>query len=261
MCNIRLKMRNKKNLKIGVVFMSVTVVKPVRANYRDMEVGERIVMVEPVKNGLIELNPMDEGKIIYLQNQVEATVWFRHIGHYSSESIVQALEVDTNIHKNGRMDGITVQLKRSSFAVKYNPYSEKQHSKYAHLIQPSFDEVTVNEQKALNIPFFVINENYRQPSCLQMKNANGDFETTYQYELGQVVNIVNDGFTGWVEQNTETRPITEDEKENGNYPDHWETCLTEESSNKVDFKKRELELAFAKATGVFYEFTGGLIWE
>lgn len=229
--------------------------KPIRSKRRDMEVGDRIVMIEPVSNGLIELKPMDTGSIIYLQNQVKATVWFRHIGDFIQEPIVQALEVDISYNRNGKLDGLTVELQRGSFATKYQPSSHKRSEFYV-----SMDEVTVDEEKMIDVPFFVLNEQYRQPSSSQKRNANGEWEQCYQYELWQLINIINEGFNNWVEHNKKTRKVTKSEKESGEYPSDWDTRLTDESCELILAKKHETELAFAKATGIYYEFDGGLLW-
>jgi hypothetical protein len=212
-----------------------------------MEVGDRIILLEEMNNGLITIKQFAFGQIIYLQNQIEATIWFRGFGQFHSESITNALDLDTSFYKNGKMDGITVSLKRDSFAIKHNYTNEE------------FRKMVVEEDKALTIPFVAMDEVHRKPSNMS-RNVNGVFETVYQYDLERLIDVVSDSFQDWTEKNTKTRKIRKSEKENGDFPEDWDRCLTDESNNKFYNKKQEIELAFARATGVFYEFTGGLMF-
>lgn len=220
---------------------------PVRFKRREMQSGDRIVVLDNINNGLISLKPFDEGSIIYLQNQVKATIWFRQFGRYSNDVISKALEVDTSFTKNPKLDGLTLELKRESFALKYQ--------------YQGFDDITVDEDKASSIPFFKNNDELKLPSNFQRNVGNGVFETIHQYLLRDLIDMLSDGFDEWVKNNTKSRKIRKSEKENGDYPEHWDTVLTEESQNHFYHKKAELELSFAKATGVFYEFNGGLLFE
>lgn len=216
---------------------------------KHMEVGDRIVLLEPIENGLIKLKQFDEGRIIHLQNQVQATVWFRGIGHYANDDITKVLQLDTSFYKNGKLDGITVQLKRRSFAIKHQYFNTY------------FENLVVDEDKALTIPFFEKDEQHRQPSNMSRNVGNGQFEKVYQYDLNRIIDVVNDGFEEWVKNNTKTRKIRKSEKENGDFPYDWDRCLTDESSAKFYKKKEEVEIAFAKAIGIFYEFNGGLLFD
>lgn len=216
---------------------------------KKMELGDRIVLLQEIQNGLIELKPFATGQIIHLQNQIEATVWIIGFGQYSNEAIVKALELDTSFYKNGKLDGITVRLKRNSFAIKHSYYNEE------------FRKILVDEGKALTIPFVAKDEIHRKPSNMSRNVGSGVFETIYQYDLERLIDVVSDAFQDWTEKNTKTRKIRKSEKENGDFPYDWDRCLTDESSNKFYEKKHEIELAFAKATGIFCEFNGGLIFE
>jgi hypothetical protein len=225
----------------------MTTSQTIRFKRKEMETGDAIVVIKPIQNGLIELKPFDTGRIVYLQNQVKATVWFRHIGQYANNSISKSLEVDTSYGKDGRLDGLTLELKQENFAIKYR--------------YEGCNDVTVDEDKALGIPFFVINDSKRIPSNMQRNSGNGVFERLYQYLLIDIIDDVSDSFSAWVKNNTKSRKVRKSEKENGDYPDHWDTVLTDKSQELFNEKKQELELAFAKSTGVFYEFTGGLLFD
>ncbi|MGH0641393.1 hypothetical protein BKK42_07390 [Bacillus cereus] len=220
----------------------------VRSKRKEMEIGDRVVLINEIKNGVIEIPPLEEGRIIDLRNQVEANVWFYGIGHFRTEPISEALQLDTSFHKNGKLQGIVLELKRESFAIKHQ-YNEK------------FERHTVNEDKALTIPFFEKHDDYRFPSNTQKNVGGGKFETIYQYYLNYIIDAVEDGFEEWVNSALKTREIEEHEKESGEYPEEWERCLTDESNDLFFKKQRELELAFAKATGVYYNFQGGLVFE
>lgn len=225
-----------------------TATKKVRFKRKEMEVGDRVILISDIENGLIKLKPFDEGSIIYLQNQVKATIWFRNIGHYATEPITKALQLDTSFYKNGKLDGVTVELKRESFAIK-------------HRYNSDFEGIVINEDKALTIPFFAKNEEYRMPSSMHRNVGEGVFEIVHQYYLNNIIDIVADGFEDWVNKTLKMRKIKKREKENGDFPEHWDTCLTDESNNLFYQKKYELELAFSKATGIYYEFTGGLLFD
>ncbi|PKR82423.1 hypothetical protein [Heyndrickxia camelliae] len=220
----------------------------IRSKLAEIIDGSYIVVLEKVNNGLINLNEFDTGKIIHHQNQVEATIWFRHFGQYATDNISKALGTGTSYGKKGGLDGLAIKLKRESFAIKYN---------YRH----EHNTVTVNEERAITIPFFEVDQKLRQSSNFSKRNKFGEFEPMHLYYLEDIVDCIESEFAGWVEENLKTREISDEEKENGDFPQEWDTCLTDESNELFAEKKSQLELAFAKATGVFYEFNGGLIIE
>lgn len=219
-----------------------------RSTHKDMAIDDRVVVIEEVDNGLLKLKPFDEGKIIDLNGQVSACVWFRGIGTYYEEPVSKALKLDIGLHKNGRLQGVVMELKRSSFALK-------------HRFGGEFDAIWVDEDKALTIPFFEINEREREYSNRSVNVGGGVFERIFHYPLKYVIGAVEEAFTEWVKETLQTRKVTEQEKEDGNFPDHWDNCLTEESNQAFYKKQKEVELAFAKATGVYYTFDGGLVFE
>lgn len=219
-----------------------------RSAHKDMEIGDRIVVIEEVRNGLLQLNPLDEGKIVDLRGQVSAGVWFRHVGQYHNEPVSQALELETHFHKKGRLHGVVMELDRKYFALR-------------HRYGGTFDDVWVDEDRAVTIPFFEMDEQEREKSNRSVNVGGGVFKAIYQYPFPYVMQVVDEAFTEWTEKHSKTRRLTEEERDSGEYPSHWETALTEESSEAFHKKKDEVEIAFAKATGVYVPFLGGLIFE
>ncbi|MNW19175.1 hypothetical protein D3C71_2190510 [compost metagenome] len=73
--------------------------------------------------------------------------------------------------------------------------------------------------------------------------------------------MVEERFEAWVKLHIRFRKITETDKEERWFPPAVETCIKEEYEEMFNQKKKEIEYAFAEQTGVFIEFTGGLILE
>ena len=216
---------------------------------RDMDVDDRIVILDEIKNGLIHVRPFDEGNIVHLQNQWKAIIWFRHFGAYAQDAIGKALEIESGFNQGGAFAGLALEIERKNFAIKHKPFDSK------------FDQITVTEDEAMTIPYFRVNENMRIETSRMKNVGGGQFERIYCYGLNDVIHMVGDGFAEWVEENLSTRKIKKWEKENGDYPEEWDTCLTDESNERFDEERYKTQLAFARATGVFYSFTGGLYFE
>lgn len=219
-----------------------------RSSHKNMEMGDRIVVIEEVRNGLLQLNPLDEGRIVDLRGQVSAGIWFRGIGQYHTEPVAQALELETHFHKKGRLHGVVMELDRKYFALR-------------HRYGGAFDEIWIDEDRALTIPFFAVNEDTREKSNWSVNAGGGVLTAIYHYPFPYVMQAIDEAFAGWTEKHTKMRTLTEEERNSGEYPSHWETALTEESNEAFHKKKAEVELAFAKATGVYVPFLGGLIFE
>ncbi|WP_176543199.1 hypothetical protein [Bacillus thuringiensis] len=219
-----------------------------RGTHKDMAINDRVVVIEEVDNGLLKLEPFEEGKIIDLRGQVSAGVWFRGIGIYHDEPVTKALDLDIGLHKNGRLHGVVMELKRSSFAIR-------------HRFGGEFDGLWIDEDKALTVPFFEKNEHEREFSNRSVNVGGGVFERIYHYPLPYIIGAVEEAFAEWVKQNLEMQKVTEQDREDRNLPSEWETCLTEKANDMFYEKSKEIELAFAKATGVYYRFDGGLVFE
>ncbi|MNY85585.1 hypothetical protein D3C78_17720 [compost metagenome] len=215
--------------------------------YKRVELKERdrIILIEPINNGKIHLDILESGTIVHCPNQVRANIWFRNVGMHALDEVAMALEIDTSYSAAGKMQGVVLEIDRKKFAVRYVPCN--------------FDDVTIDESDAINIPFFVVNETHRMPSNGKRNIGNGVFEPIYAYFLEHIIDIVSEGFEEWVKNNVKFRKIKKSERENGDFPEHFNECLTDESSKIFFDKKKELELSFARATGVYCEFDGGLL--
>ncbi|TWI59908.1 hypothetical protein [Halalkalibacter nanhaiisediminis] len=209
----------------------------VKSKNRSMQVGDRVVVTNSIKNGLIELKPMDSGVIVYLEDQSRATVWFRHFGCFVDDPIIRVLQVYANNKQNGNLDGMTVELEKESLAIEYK---DSQREDFYH--------ITVWEDKALDIPFFQVNNKYRVQPSIEQKNAQSEWEPMYKYDLWQIIDIIEYGFNEWIKE-VVLRDVLKEGKEVSTYLN-----LSDESCKEIDAKKKELELACAKATGVFYDF-------
>lgn len=200
--------------------------------------GITVVLLEPIKNGEISFDVLDRGRVIYHKNQVEASVWLGKNYNYATDDLVRKLGIDIN-PTNGRFEGIVLELNSSSFAVLYSS------TYHCNLI--------LDEETAIRIPFFKVDESKR----VTTNSANDGFS----YKLDKVIDIINGGFADWVKHNTSIQNISKLEKESGDYPSYFKNRLTDSSLDIFHSKKKEVELSFAHATGVWNEFDGGLILE
>lgn len=215
---------------------------------KEMEVGDSVVLLSDIENGLIKLKQFDKGVIVHRQNQVSASVWFRDVGQYANDDVFKALQLDMGFKQKSKMDGIVLDLPRDTFAIVLNNSKD-------------FDNISIWESKLENIPFFKHVDAYRFPTNFQKNIGNGVFKTECQYYIRDVEDIINSNFIDWTRETLKTRKITKSEKESGDYPYDWDNCLTTESEELFDKKKKEVDLAFAKSTGYYYDFDGGLLEE
>lgn len=208
-----------------------------KSKYRELKSGQYVRLTKPIENGNIKLNSLSRGKIVHAQNQVEADIWF-----FEDYDYYRLLGLDKSFYKNGRFEGIVLNVKGDSFALNFD-YDEH-------------DSIIISEEKALCIPFFNGWEDKKIPSNLY-KNVNGEMVRQYNYLLIDVIDYIDDAFSEWVDKNCETRKISDEEKENGYYPEDWEIVFTRESQDKFSKMQDELELKFAQQTGFYYHFLGG----
>ncbi|QVW28838.1 hypothetical protein [Bacillus phage SWEP1] len=206
----------------------------------DFEVGQRVVTTQKIVNGVIEIEPLTEGVIVYCQNQVKATVWFRSLNGKTNKAIRNALQIDTSFYKNGALDGLSLEIKRDSLAHKLGWGSDMYY-------------IAVDKRALVDLPLF--NGEGLPEIDTRWYNGNEKYKANV---VRDIITVIDDNFCDWVSDELELRPITEEEREDENYPDDWTFVYTDESMDKYYEKKDEIELAFAKATGLYIEFTGGM---
>lgn len=211
-----------------------------KSKYRQVETGNYIVLTTEIKNNNVKLPITTEGKIIYSKNQIEADIWF-----YDTHSYLEDIPLEKNFYRDGSFEGIVLKVKADKFAIKFN---HRDHG-----------EILVMEDKLFNIPFFSTIEHMRKPSNTYKRNNKDEMERQYHYQVIDLIEYLDEAFQLWVEENTETLRVTEEEKENGDYPEEYDWVFDSESQNKFRTKQKELELEFAKATGLYNHFLGGTI--
>lgn len=209
------------------------------SKYLRIKSGDRIKLLESINDGFINLSILSEGKIVYHRNQVDADIWFYNMGlHYWDNPIRKKLEVS-----NQKLRGLVLNVEKKNFAVNYRYQDHK--------------KIQIDSRKAEAIPFFKESDLLKQiPSNWYINNERGT-----EYLVDEVINVINDEFTEWVNKNLKTRKVYKYEKENGDFPEDWDSVLTDGSSKIYYEKRKELELRFAQATGLYYEFLGGLIFD
>ncbi|AEW47259.1 hypothetical protein BCB4_0025 [Bacillus phage B4] len=208
----------------------------------DFEVGQRVVTTEKIVNGLIEVEPLTEGVIVYHSNQVEATVWFRSLSPKAESAINKELKTNRYFGFNGQVDGITLRVSRQSLAHKLCWGSDMYY-------------IAVDKRALVDLPLF----NGLGLPEIDTRWYNGS-EKYKAHVVRDIITVIDDKFVGWVEKELELRPISPEEREDEDYPDDWTFVYTDESMDKYYEKKDEIELAFSKATGLYIEFTGGMIF-
>lgn len=199
---------------------------------------DRIRLITPIKDGYIELPLLSQGRIVHTNNLVEAEIWFYDMGlEYWDNQIRKLLDTKQKLR------GIVLNIKKEYFAVVYH--------------YPSHCNIQIDSRKAVEIPFFK-ETNYLKKieSNWYINNVRGT-----EYVVSQLIDVVSDGFTEWVEKNLKSRKVFKYEKESGEFPDWIERTLTDESSKRYYQRREELELKFAQVTGLYYEFLGGLHFE
>ncbi|PGA76454.1 hypothetical protein [Bacillus pseudomycoides] len=181
---------------------------------RTLSAGERIYTVSPIKNGLIQIEPLSTGKIVAESNQLEAEVWMINVGTFEDDPITQALQLENRIPpkkvflKNGSVSGVVLHLNEKDVAVEYRAE--------AH------NGITIKEEDALALPLFTECKDKRVPSRKLREN-----EREFYYLLETVIHVMETNFKKWTEN---------------------------QNSESVIKKEQELELSFAKMTGVYYMF-------
>jgi len=206
----------------------------------EFEVGQRVVTTKKIVNGVIEIEPLTEGVIVYCGNQVKATVWFRSLNGRTNKAIREALKTDNSFYKNGALDGLSLEIKRDALAHKLGWGSDMYY-------------IAVDKRALVDLPLF--NGEGLPEIDTRWYNGNEKYKANV---VRDIITVIDDNFCDWVSDELELRPISPEEREDENYPDDWTFVYTDESMDKYYEKKDEVELAFAKATGLYIEFTGGM---
>jgi len=209
----------------------------------EFEVGQRVVTTKKIVNGLIEVEPLTEGVIVYHSNQVKATVWFRSLNGKTNKAIRNALQTDMSFYKNGALDGLSLEIKRDSLAHKLGYASDMYY-------------IAIGKDELVDLPLFS-SEGLPEVET-RWYNGNEKYKANV---VRDIIEVIDDNFCEWVSDELEERLITTDEHENGEYPEDWTHVYTDESMDKYYEKKEEVELAFAKTTGLYTEFVGGVHFE
>jgi len=200
--------------------------------------GDYVTLLNPIKEGYINLPVLSNGKIVSnSQKQYEASIWFYDMGfEYGENKIKEKLEIS-----NLDVRGLVINLQKKDFAINY---IYREHSK-----------IQIDSRKLVDIPLFKENEHMEKiPSGWYIGNERGT-----EYFINEIIDVIENNFTQWVEQNTKTRKIFKYEKDD--FPEGWDRVLTDESYVRFEEKKKELELKFAQVTGLYNEFRGGLLFE
>ncbi|QDH49726.1 hypothetical protein BEYONPHE_39 [Bacillus phage Beyonphe] len=209
----------------------------------EFEIGQRVVTTKKIVNGLIEIEPLTEGVIVYHPNQVKATVWFRSLNGKTNKAIRNALQTDTSFYKNGALDGLSLEIKRDTLAHKLGFGSDMYY-------------MAVDKRALVDLPLF----NGEGLPEIDTRWYNGS-EKYKANIVRDIIEVIDDNFANWISDNLEDRVLTVEEQESDEYPEGWTFVYTEESMDKFYKKKEEIELAFSKATGVYKEFLGGICFE
>lgn len=206
------------------------------SRYRELHSGDLVVLTKNISNNSVTYSPMTRGRIVEANNCVEARIWIRE-----NMKTVQSVHLNSEYSKkNGRFEGLVLNISGDSFAINFN---YRDHS-----------EIIISEEKALKLPLFEIIEEKRKPSGWISNGVQG-----YEYLLCQVIDYMEDTFADWVKKNTVTVPITDEEKENGDYPSDWDTRFEGKSESEFIAMQDKLDLEFAKITGFYHHFLGGTI--
>ncbi|MEK4824521.1 hypothetical protein NSS71_08180 [Niallia sp. FSL W8-0951] len=208
--------------------------------YRQLEDGKYIVLTNEIINSDVVLPVMTPGKIVHTKNQVEADVWFHSFNGYEDK-----IDLESGFHKNGSFRGIVLNVNANQFAIRFD-YLEH-------------GQIVIWEEKLSSVPFFSPIGHMRKPSNSYRRNKDGEMERQFHYIVRDLIDYLEDAFTTWIEDNLETREVLEWEKENGDYPEEYDWVFTNESQIKFTKMQDELNLEFAKATGLYYYFMGGTI--
>lgn len=203
--------------------------------------GQKVVIINKLKNGLIEIEPSTSGTIVYNPDQTRATVWV-HSTLSVDNTIRDAFQTEDKwFNADVRPCGLSVSVKREHFA---------------HVYQYDFDNMKIDKRLMEGVPLFK-GDGLKE---VDMHWFNGN-EPYKGYLLWELRNRVDDLFCEWLDKELETRELTPDEIESGEYPEDWEFVYTNDSMDKYWEMKEALEIAFAKATNVYVYFLGGMNYE
>lgn len=220
-------------------------IEPISYKSLQLQVGQSVRLIVPVENGPFLFKPFYMGKIVALSNQIKASVWIKRRPSVYDEKLLESLDIDKSSAVDGQFEGGVFNINAKNFAVQYERTEE-------------FDTLTIDERKALNIPYFKEDKEKLYPSRLSMRNDKGEMEPVGYYLLIDLIENVDEAFEEWVSAHCTFHEATEEEKENDDYPSHMSLFLDKDSFERYYSERYSLELAFARATGVAVTFLGGL---
>lgn len=216
----------------------------IRYKGREIKTNDGIYLKRDIQNGVIQLPIGKQGWIVSHSNQVSANVYFPLRLTVERQSIKEALQLDKQTMESGHLEGIVLSLKAEDFATTYQ--YEAHH------------DITISKEKALTIPFMKESFDYEHESNFQKRNENGVFEPERYYYLEDMISVVEDEFSEWVDKHKKHRKVTKkDIEENSSYRS-FDRVFTDQFNDQYYNKREELELAFAKTTNLFVDFTGGV---
>ncbi|PFX44589.1 hypothetical protein COL32_12100 [Bacillus pseudomycoides] len=178
---------------------------------RTLSAGDYIYTVSTIKNGLIQIEPFSTGRIVAESNQLEANVWMINVGTFENDPITQALQLENHTPPE------KIFLKNGSVSGVVLHLNEKdvavEYRAEAH------NGITIKEEDVLALPLFTECIDKRVPS----RKLRGN-EREFYYLLETVIHVMETNFKEWTEN---------------------------QNSESIIKKKQELELSFAKTTGVY----------
>lgn len=205
-----------------------------KSKYKELKKGQNIVSLEEIKNGDIIIPAWTSGQIVYNQNQVVADIWYRDYHEYKDNL---EIKVETNWNSQTQFRGVVLTTKKEMFAVAYQ-YDDHENVRFREEQIKDLEFIRWDILRSHESQWYINNERGRE------------------YKLCDIVDNIECEFSDWVEQ-LDTYQLDEEEKEN--YSDDVDWIFTAESQEKYNIKQQEIQQSFAKATGFYYEFTGGAI--
>lgn len=202
-----------------------------KSRYREIKEGRFIWLMEDIKNNNLVLPKGLSGKIVHSQSQVEADVWF-----YDDWKYKGVFGLKTDFHINGRFKGVVLNVKAQSFALSFN-------RKYD-------DGIMIDEDKLTDIPFLELDKVESSESRWYRNGQKGK-----EYNICDLIDNIEANFTDYVNDLDNYPNPDADEYDEVQY------LFTDEALNDFYSTQFDIQLKFAKATGIFYEFMGGAVEE
>lgn len=199
-----------------------------KSKYRQIKKGLSVITNKELVNGDVVIPKGTNGEIVHAQNQVEADVWFYDDWKYRS-----CLNVETDRIKSTQFRGVVLAVKGNDFAIKYR------HDEHT--------EMMFDADKLEGIPYLNLSSLTSYEGLYYKDN-----EKIREYRLEEIIDQIEKEFSGFVSK-LDYRPTTEDDSVDFDY------VLTDAAIELFEIEKDKILEPFVKATGVYYNFTGGLI--